>query len=85
MDEVVEGRRFPVVEPSRFLESVGEAMGTEGAEGDAEKKNESGEADAGGGRHGGKRRDFDQLTRVSFRVQAAESELPDTGMQGLRA
>ena len=47
VDEVVEGGRFPIVDPSRLGKSVGETVGPEGAEGDSQEQEDRGNPEAG--------------------------------------
>jgi len=53
VEEVVESGRFPVVGASGLGEAIGEPVGAKGPEGDAQKQDNGGDAEAGGGVHGG--------------------------------
>lgn len=52
MDEVIESGGFPIVNSSGLGEPLSQSVGPESSEGDSEKKQSCGEADAGGGTHG---------------------------------
>lgn len=46
VDEVIKGRRFPVVEASRCFEAPGETVGTECTQSDPEENDERGKTEA---------------------------------------
>ena len=66
MDEVVEGRGFPIVEAARLFEAIRKSVGSESAKRDPEKNDKGSEAEAGGRGHSGNWR---ELAGIGFAFQ----------------
>ena len=69
VEEVVEGGGLPIIGAAGLGEAVGERVGAEGTEGDAQKQHDSGDTETGGGGHEQKGR----ISLYHFQIASARS------------